>query len=239
VLLSLVSPQSGLWFWGFTNDLLITVTLIVIVRWWEKNTWSSIGISCFSLADLFLGVGAFFVWICFLSPLDWITGTVLLARAGVQASRGGGFDGLFWFLASIGSGVLFEELAHRAYLVERVIEFTGARSVAGAASFCFSLALHIPSRSLKQTIEVAPLLLILTVLYVWRRNMVPGLIVHFLVNIVPLLAALLTRHAKWLIKWVFVPQRIWITLAAGGALYLVLNCFWERVSRFCDNRVCR
>jgi CAAX protease family protein len=211
---SLVAPQSELAFWEFINDLLITLTIIAIARYWEKETWSSVGITRFSLADLFLGVATFLIY--YLIPLGWMMGKVL--HAGVTQ---GAIHTEFWFLASVASSVFFEELANRAYIIERVIAFTGSRLLAGIASLLLSITLHIPGRTLGGALQRGPVLLLLTVLYIWRRNVVACLVAHFLIN--AMLILVLSHDAGWLVRWLFLPSRSWITLLVCGILYLILR----------------
>lgn len=211
---SLVAPLSELAFWGFTNDLLITLSIIAIARCGERETWSSIGISRFSLADPFLGVGTFLIY--YMIPLGWMIANVLRAGATQDAVHTE-----FWFLASVASGVFFEELATRAYVIERVVAFTGNRLLAGISSLLLSIALHIPGRSLGGALQRGPVLLLLTVLYVWRRNIVACLIAHFLIDTALILV--LSHHAGWLLQWLFLRSRSWITLLAWIVLYLILR----------------
>jgi membrane protease YdiL (CAAX protease family) len=213
-----VAPQSELAFWGFTNDLLITLTVIAIVRYWEKEPWSSVGISRFSLADPFLGVWTFLIY--YLIPLGWVMGKVL--RAGVTQ---GAVHAEFWFLASVASGVLFEELATRAYIIERIIAFKGNRLLAGIASLLLSIGLHIPGYGLGGALQRGPGMLLLTMLYIWRRNIVACLIAHFLINTALILV--LSHGEGWLGRWLFLRSRSWVTLLVGGAFYLILR-------RLCD-----
>ena len=211
---SLVAPQSELAFWGFTNDLLNTLTIIAIARCWEKETWSSVGISRFSLADLFLGVGTFLIYN--MIPLGWMMGKVL--RAGVTQDAA---HTEFWFLASVASDVFFEELATRAYVIERVIAFKGNRLLAGIASLLLSIGLHIPGYGLGGALQRGPGMLLLTVLYIWRRNIVACLIAHFLMNTA--LVLVLSHRAGWLLRWLFHRSHSWMTLLVGGVLYLILR----------------
>ncbi len=217
---SLVAPQSGLAFWGFINDLLITLTVIAIARCWERETWFSLGISRLSLADLFLGVATFLIY--YMIPLGWMMGKVL--RAGVTQDAG---HDEFWFLASVASSVLFEEVATRAYIIERVTAFSGSRLLAGIASLLLSIALHIPGRSLGGGLQRGPVLLLLTVLYIWRRNIVACFIAHFLVDTALILV--MSHDAGWLARWLFLRSRSWITLLAVGVLYLILRRLADRL----------
>lgn len=210
-------------------EVLVTLAVIAIARWWEKDPWSSIGISRPSLADPFLGVAAFLVYRDYLfienSILrNWIaTNFSSLHRPNLT------FSIAVSLLASTALGVLFEELATRAYIIEeRVIKFTGNRLFAGLASVLVSLAIHLPGRSLEEMLRVTPIILLMTVLYIWRRNIVPAFIAHFLGNAVATLILNPLRH--WVL-WLVIPSQNWIVALPAAASYLGLYYLFERSSR--------
>ncbi|MGA6974167.1 MAG: CPBP family intramembrane glutamic endopeptidase, partial [Candidatus Binatus sp.] len=131
-------------------------------------------------------------------------------------------------LTSLAFGILFEELATRAYIIERVIDFTGNRLLAGLASVLVSLAIHLPGRTLGEMFRVTPIILLMTVLYIWRRNLVPGFIAHFLGNAV---TPLMLSPIRNLVLWLVLPSRNWIVALPVGASYLALHYLFERPSR--------
>src|SRR5207245_3417295 len=117
-------------------------------------------------------------------------------------------------LTSVAFGVLFEELATRAYIIERVIDFTGNRVLAGLASVLVSLAIHLPGRTLGEMFRVTPIILLMTVLYIWRRNLVPGFIAHFVGNAV---TPLMLSPIRDLVLWLVLPSRNWIFALPSAA----------------------
>jgi membrane protease YdiL (CAAX protease family) len=216
--------------WVFSSwlDPLFLVTLAVIARWWEKDPWSSIGISRPSLTDPFLGVVAFLVY----------TDDVYIGNSILHYWIATNFSSLHTpnltfsiavsLLASTALSVLFEELATRAYIIERVIDFTGNRVLAGLASVLVSLAIHLPGRTLGGILRATPITLLLTASYIWRRNIVPAFVAHFVGNAVGTLILFPPRH--WLL-WLAIPSRNWIVALPAAVLYLALHYLFERPSR--------
>lgn len=220
----LVSAASWFSSW-FYSDFLVVLAIIAIARWWEKDPWSSLGISRPSLGDPFLGVAAFLVYRDYLYignsiVRDWIATNssssprLPLPRAALA-------------LTSLTFGMLLEELATRAYVIERVIAFTDNRLLAGLASVLVSLALHLPGRTLEEMLRVTPIILLMTVLYIWRRNLVPGFIGHFVGNAV---MPLMLSPIRDLVLWLVLPSRNWIVALLAAASYLALHYLLERPS---------
>jgi len=210
------------------TEFLATLAVIAIARWWEKVPWSSLGISRPSLADPFLGVAAFVIYMDY----SYIENPIVSYWIATN------FSSLHWhhrpfsvavlWLITLAFSILFEELATRAYIIERVIDFTDNRLLAGLASVLVSLAIHLPGRDPGTMLRVIPIILLMTMLYIWRRNLVPGFIAHFLGNAV--LSQILDPMRR-LVQWLVIPSRNWIVALLAGASYLALHCLFERPSR--------
>jgi membrane protease YdiL (CAAX protease family) len=216
----LVSAASWFSSWLYA-EFLVTLAIVAIARCWEKDPWSSIGISRPSLADPFLGVAAFLVYRDYL----YFGNSIIREAANFSSPDTPNltFSIAVSLLALTAFGVLLEELGTRAYIIERVIAFTDNRLLAGLASVLVSLALHLPGRDLGTMLRVTPIILLMTVLYIWRRNIVPGFIAHFVGNVVGA-----PRH---LVLWLVKPSRNWIVALPAAALYLALRYVFERPSR--------
>jgi len=207
---------------------LVTLAVIAIARWWEKGPWSSIGISPPSLTDPFLGVVAFLVYTDDVYIGNSILHYWIATNFSSLHTPNHTFSIAVSLLASTALSVLFEELATRAYIIERVIKFTGNRWLAGLASVLVSLAIHLPGRTLGEMFRVTPIILLMTVLYIWRRNLVPGFIAHFVGNAV---TPLMLSPIRDLVLWLVLPSRNWIVALPAAVLYLALHYLFERPSR--------
>ena len=223
----LVSVASWFSSW-FYSEFLVTLAIIAIARWWEKDPWSSLGISRPSLADPFLGVVAFLVYRDYLYAANSIIRDSIATNLSSFHSPHLPFPIAVRWLTSLAFSVLLEELGTRAYVIERVIDFTGNRVLAGLASVLVSLTIHLPGRTLGEMFRVTPIILLMTVLYIWRRNIVPGFIAHFVGNAA---TTLILNPISQLVLWLVLPSRNWIVALPAAVLYLALHYLFERPSR--------
>jgi membrane protease YdiL (CAAX protease family) len=224
----LVFAHSSVFFSWLDPLFLVTLAVIAIACWWEKDPWSSVGISRPSLTDPFMGVAAFLVYRDYLYIESSILRYWIATNFSSLHTPNLTFSIAVFSLASTALGVLFEELATRAYIIERVIKFTDNRLFAGLASVLVSLAIHLPGRTLGGILRLAPITLLLTALYIWRRNIVPAFIAHFVGNAVGFLILNPPRH--WVL-WLVIPSRNWIVVLPVAASYLALHYLFERPSR--------
>jgi uncharacterized protein len=86
-------------------------------------------------------------------------------------------------------GVVAGELFYRGYGIERLQELTRSRAVAGITSCVLFALANVPSWSWAPLIFVGFAGIILTVLYLWRRNLWINMITHLVVDGVGVLAA--------------------------------------------------
>lgn len=95
----------------------------------------------------------------------------------------------FWFrfIVVVRAGVV-EEILARGYGIERIQELTGSRFVAGAVTLAAFTLAHLSYWNLAQLLVAAGAGLVLTLLYLWRRDLVANMITHFLVDAMSLLA---------------------------------------------------
>jgi len=77
---------------------------------------------------------------------------------------------------------IVEEILFRGYGIERLRELTGSKYVAGAITLVvFSLA-HLSHWGVAQIVVAAAAGLVLTILYLWRRDLPTNMVAHFLVD---------------------------------------------------------
>jgi membrane protease YdiL (CAAX protease family) len=77
---------------------------------------------------------------------------------------------------------IVEELLFRGYGIERLRELTGNKYVAGAITLAlFSLA-HLSHWGMAQIAVAGAAGLVLTALYLWRRDLATNIVAHFLVD---------------------------------------------------------
>ena len=214
---SLISIKTYPIFCASTGMLISTLILFGIVRLWEREHWSSVGFRRPSLSDPFLGVGTALVKYA-LPPVTVAVGGHLDLPGPLQRITPTVPWGANWFLSFIVADVIFEQTS-QAYVFERVLGFTQSRMLAAIFTVVLSIAMHIQGSGWSEAFAKCPPLLLLTLLYLWRRNIAVCLLAHFLMDT---LLGLLDVHADWLTPWIF-PPRVLATFVAGGALYWILQ----------------
>jgi len=95
----------------------------------------------------------------------------------------------FWFrfIVVMRAGIV-EEILARGYGIERIQELTGSRFLAGLVTLAAFTLAHLSYWNLAQLLVAAGAGLVLTLLYLWRRDLVANMITHFLVDAMSLLA---------------------------------------------------
>jgi membrane protease YdiL (CAAX protease family) len=77
---------------------------------------------------------------------------------------------------------IFEETLYRGYAIERLTELTGSRIAAALLSCAAFTAVHLSYRGAAQLIVAAFAGLLLTALYLWRRDLPCNMLTHFLTD---------------------------------------------------------
>jgi membrane protease YdiL (CAAX protease family) len=183
------SPQLGaqvliqLGYCGFAAGLIITALLV------ERLPFASIGIRRPSVSTWVL-VTMIFLVAQFVLPL--LT-TPLLRALGDEGMR----EGLqrlavlpMWFRLMLAvTGGTIEETLYRGYTIERLAVLTGHRWLAGlTAAVVFGLA-HVPFWGGAFAIAVdLPFGILMTAVYLWRRDLIANILAHCASLVVGLLA---------------------------------------------------
>jgi len=227
-----IYPEAFVGFMVLTASLIDMLVLVAIVRFWERAAWSSLGFSKPSLSDPFLGVGTGLLK--FALPL--LYGSIR-AYAGVSAPSGsvshitpGWVDR--WYFLVWGANVLDEDI-FGAYVIERILGFTGSGWMAAVGFVGLDIALHIPSRGVRGAVGVWWMALLSTLLYLWRRNLLPCFIAHFMMDTLLVVVPAHTRRWRAILPWLVSPSRVALILLLEAVVYLLLR----RLLRFAGVRV--
>jgi membrane protease YdiL (CAAX protease family) len=85
---------------------------------------------------------------------------------------------------SVLTAAVTEEILYRGYLVERLLDLTGHKWFSGAISVFVFVLVHAAGWNWQHVFGVVlPLGIILTALYLWRRNLFFVMIVHLVINL--------------------------------------------------------
>lgn len=160
-------------------DWTLTFALLALVLLWKRLPLASIGFRrptwrdlVWGLAGFVLGVLAFALTTPLVQALglgDTGTGIAQLARLAVP----------FRVVIVLTAGFT-EEVLFRGYPVERLAAWTGRPVLGTALAHVVFVLLHLPFWGPGGTFQIGLWSLIVTWLYVWRRNLWPCILMHVL-----------------------------------------------------------
>jgi uncharacterized protein len=171
-------PSIILWNWLAVGALLGLVVLI------ERRTLASILIKLPSAKDirtalLFWGIAMAWSWLAMmLWPLEGDTGTATLVALSIPV-----------LLAMIVTAAITEEILFRGYPIERINELTSSKWIGVAVSFVIFLVPHVNFFGPSWLIYHGSGMVMIYALYIYRRNLVACMLLHFLVNVPILIPA--------------------------------------------------
>jgi len=139
---------------------------------WNRISWKTFALGAAGAGGVLLFAGAV---ITFGLPLMHLQQNV--GALGKMAALPYGLR----FAIVLRAGIV-EEILFRGYGIERLRELTGNKYLAGAITLAlFSLA-HLSHWGLAQIVVAGAAGLVLTILYLWRRDLGTNMVAHFLVD---------------------------------------------------------
>jgi uncharacterized protein len=169
--------------WGLVVHWLIFATIVTWVILVEHRALASIGVRPVRWWTVPLGV---------------VAGTVILGVTGIfigvlHFSSGTRFAAYLLSLPLttrvmlvITAGV-WEETAYRGYALERLASVLGSKWLAGGVTvLCFVFA-HIPAVGLNHILPVLVVSIFVTLLYLWRRDLVLNMVAHATIDAISIL----------------------------------------------------
>ncbi len=164
------------------------VTLVVLyVRLIERRPFSSMGFRILSAKDIFIGIVSGVVTIIGLGVIYYIVFPALNLNEDNQVNQLIATPFL-WRFCSVIRAAIGEEVLFRGYAVERLQELTGSRAMAGVLSCAIFVVEHVGPWGWSHLLMAGFGGIILTILYLWRRNLWVNIIAHFIVDGVAVLA---------------------------------------------------
>jgi uncharacterized protein len=157
------------------------VAIIAYVLFVERQPLSSIGYRRPGVGDIgfgvlagivmFMGIGMIFVFV------------LPALHMSLQRQMAGLYSAPLWFrLLTVTRAAFVEETVFRGYGFERLTELTGSRALAAVATWALFTMAHLSHWGWAQVIIAAFGGLVLTVLYVWRRNLWANIIAHWITD---------------------------------------------------------
>lgn len=171
----------------------VLILLIYVVAA-EHRSLSSIGFRAPARRDI--GWGLLFGIALFLGAgiLDGIVFPALHLKINVATYEAIIGAPLAYRVALVTRAAVCEEILFRGYSIERLKEWSGSAWLAGLISLVVFTAAHFSSWGAPQLIVACYGGALLTVLYVWRRNIWANMLAHWIGDCSFILVPLLTAH---------------------------------------------
>lgn len=157
--------------------------LVVLVVAIEGRPLTSIGVRRPEEWDIWIGVGTGVFGLVSLGVV-----TAVVGWFGFEvgfAENGDAEPTIVALFLSLGIGItagITEEIAFRGYALERIESLTNSVWLAGGITSIIFIVGHYPSHDLGGLLAITPLTIVLTVAYVWRRNIFVPIIGHVFIN---------------------------------------------------------
>ena len=164
------------------------VALLRYVHFVERRPLSSVGYRRLGLRGVGIAIAAAVLLMAGLALIAYIVIPALHLNMPQEVNKLLALP-LWCRLILVIRGVFAQELFYRGYGIERLQELTHSRAVAGLTACVFFTLANLASWSWAPIIFVGFAGIILTLLYLWRRNLWINMITHLVVDGVGVLAA--------------------------------------------------
>lgn len=170
--------------------LVATALIIGIVRFIERMPLSSIGLRKPRWSDFALGLALFGV-LRLTSIGTWYLLRFLAPHgmAHVAEQQLKEFSSVpFWagIVLAVGAGVS-EEITNRGFAITRLAAVTHRLILAALVALILAVFAHVPYWGWRYAFRIAPVQIVLTVAYLWRRDIMANIVAHALVDALPVL----------------------------------------------------
>jgi membrane protease YdiL (CAAX protease family) len=172
---------------GSAITVALALGVIAVVVWWEKKPLTEMGIRRQSRRSIIIALSAsiviavggtllgFGIIKIFALPMPKFMPEILSAFP-------------VWFsIWLVVSGSIAEEVLYRGFVIERLGQLTGSVWVGAGITLLWFTLMHLPLGIVYTASIVLPNSILITLLYIWRRDLVATIIVHFVFN-APLIA---------------------------------------------------
>lgn len=161
------------------EEWIIALALVFLVLFWERQSLGSIGIKKVSGRDLLWGVIGFFV-----GAVSFVLTDPVVKALGLGTTSGGIAQlaqvPVALRMAIVVTAGITEEILFRGYPIERLSSLTGRVGLGALIAYVAFVLLHIPFWGSGGTIQIGVWSLIITLLYVKRRNLLACILMHVL-----------------------------------------------------------
>lgn len=169
----------------------VTVVLLAIVVYGERRSLASIGIRRPTRRDL--GAGIVVTIVGFLTlAVTFAAGPLFGLETESAAPNASGTSAVVVtiLVVPLTSGIT-EEVWFRGYALERIEETTASTALAGIATVAAFVFIHASTYSVAAMLAILPLAIVITLGYLWRRNLFVVIFAHTAINVIGASAAVL------------------------------------------------
>jgi len=160
---------------------ILTFSVLIYVRKVEARPLSSIGFRTLGVWDVLLGLGAGFFMLAGIAGIYYELLPMLHLSEAQQVGQLSATP-LWWRLISVVRAAIGEEVLFRGYAIERGCEVFGSLRIASTLSWLVFTFEHVSTWGWSHVLIAGFGGLLLTLLYVWRRNLWINIIAHFIVD---------------------------------------------------------
>lgn len=195
--IGLISMPFGQWLGQFRNlggmirteaaFWVIVAVVLLYVRFIERRPLSSIGLRKPGGLDLVLAVATGALIVALLAAMYLVVFPALHWSEGAQFKTIAAIPYWLQCLVVVRAAVS-EEIVFRGYGIERLQELTGSRAVAGLTTWSIFTLDHIGYWGWHHLLVAGSAGAVLTLFYLWRRNLWANMLAHFIVDAVGFLA---------------------------------------------------
>ena len=176
--------------WGMVAHWINLAALIAVVMLLERRRLASIGLRPLHWSPI---------------PLGLVVGLAIIPVSGLLARAAGSSSDVHFvaFLQSLPFATrlllvvtagIFEETLFRGYALERLASLLNDKWLAGAITVAVFALAHLPAVGLAHLLPVFIVSVFVTLLYLWRRDLVVNVIAHATIDGVGLLIVPLLGH---------------------------------------------
>ncbi len=158
----------------------LTVIVILLIIFWEKRPLSSIGLKRFTWKTIVTVIGFLFAVIIanHLSVIIFVNLGVPPPNQNIERL----INNPVWVrLVLCFQAGITEEILFRAYPIERILELTKSKFLAVVTPLVMFALVHFPGWGPAQMLYVTVSGLVLSIQYIWRRDLIANMMVHFIV----------------------------------------------------------
>lgn len=175
---SIPPAVSSIYNWILVGGLLGFVLIV------ENKPLASIGLSWPDRGTVLIGIGLFVLGMVSLILAAQIVGRMGIGTGPVENSSGETpevWPLLTVLFVGITAGIT-EEILYRGYALERIEGVANSTWIAGTATVAAFVLIHFETHGIAGMLIISPLAVLLTVAYIWRRNLFVPIVGHVLIN---------------------------------------------------------